>query len=168
MEKILKILTPLMILVSCSEGSKSEEYPFPPEGADFSFVMHRIDPINGDTMSSRALTSFMFDDGLFLDSDKSYFDVESMTEVRDTSASSIEIFISNEFGNRVLEITESYIYSDNGEIEYIIDSQTEAKYQFKGTKIYFPIVFDGVPCDFLMDCTASKEDITEWFEIKIR
>lgn len=160
--QILILIINLFMLPSCSDYSEPEKYPFPPEDSDFPFVMHRINPMNGDTISSRTLTSFMFDDGLFLDSDQGYFEVESMTYVRDTSISNIEIFISNEFGNRALEITESYRFRENGKIKSIISSKTTARFQFKGAKIYFPIVFDGVPSDFIVDCIATREDIVEW------
>ena len=160
--QILILIINLLLLPSCSDYSEPEKYPFPPEGAHFPFVMHRINPINGDTISSRTLTSFMFDDGLFLDSDQGYFEVESMTHVRDTSVTSIEIFISNEFGNQALEITESYRFRENGKTVSIISSKTTARFEFKGAKIYFPIVFDGVPSDFIVDCIATREDLVEW------
>lgn len=164
--QILILIINLLLLPSCSDYSEPEKYPFPPEGADFPFVMHRINPMNGDTISSRTLTSFMFDDGLFFDSDPGHFEVESRTYVRDTSTSNIEIFISNEFGNRALEITESYRFRENGRIKSIISSKTTARFQFKGSKIFFPIVFDGVPSDFIVDCTASGEDVLEWVKGK--
>ena len=163
---IPSLIIPLLILISCSEYSKPPGYPFPPEDSSFPFVMHRINPIGGDTISSRVLESFMFDDGLFLNSDHGLFEVERIPHVKDTSASSIEIFISDQPDRRVIEITESYTTIEKGQAKSIISSQTLAVYQFKGTEISFPIVFDGIPSDFIIDCTVTTKDALEWTKEK--
>ena len=152
------------VLFSCSYTNDSKDYLFPPAGAHFPYVMHRIDPFTDDTISSKQLESIMFDDGLFLLNDKGYMDTETMTYQKDTAKSHLEINISNEYQNRVLKLSESFRIEENDKTIGFIQSETLARFNFEGSTIFFSVVFDGVPIKYVLEDTHTEVDVLNWTE----
>lgn len=157
----------LACLTSCTNNSPPADYDFPPLDKETGYLLIRTNGITGDTLNTRYLqgSMSMYDDGLFLDSDTSYWDTVSQELVRDESKEFIDIFISNKRGNRILRLRESYwdtkktsrhFSSDYTQVQYdsieslvsIFSTESELKFDFNGSTILFDFVFDGKPSNF--------------------